>query len=137
MATNYDMADEEDVKDAAAEARSIKLSFDRKDVKSWLQRLEIRLEFAGVRSQWLKRLCLENILPEDVAHHCKDYFCRPKTECTGDLKNIYKLCKDKIMEIYGPKPEETFKKALNIVLTGLPSEAAKDIRDAVCQSPTN
>ena len=55
---NYDVADAEDLKDAALEARAVKVTFDRKDVKAWFQRLEIRLEFAGVRSQWLKRCAL-------------------------------------------------------------------------------
>ena len=97
---NYDVADEADIKDAQAEARHIKLSFDRKDPKSWFQRLEIRLEFAGIKSQWLKRLCLENLLPEDIAHCCKDYFSKPKTECTGDLVLIYKKCKTRILETW-------------------------------------
>ena len=130
MAADYDVADEADLKDAATEARSIKVSFDRKDVKSWLQRFEIRLEFAGVRSQWLKRLCLENILPEDVANTCKEYFIQPKS--TAD-KDIYKKCKTRILEVYGPKPEEDFFKAVNFVMTGLPSDAAKEIRDLVCE----
>ena len=87
---DYDVDDQPDDTDAQKEARNIKIAFDRQDVKAWLTRFEIRLEFAGVKTQWLKRLCLENVLPEDIASSCKDYFCKPKTECTGDLKNIYK-----------------------------------------------
>ena len=49
--TDYDIADAEDCKDAQQEARSIKLAFDRQDVKAWLTRFEIRLEFAGVGSR--------------------------------------------------------------------------------------
>ena len=130
MATNFEDDNSEDLKDAQIEARQIKLDFDRKDVKAWLTRFEIRLDFAGVKSQWLKRLCLENILPQDIANSCKDYFCLPKASAGAD---IYKLCKLRILEKYGPKPEEDYKKAISIVLTGLPSEAAKDIRDLICE----
>ena len=70
---DFEDQDETDVTGAGAEARNIKLDFDRQDVKSWLNRFEIRIEFAGVRSQWLKRLCLENLLPQDIANCCKDY----------------------------------------------------------------
>ena len=37
---DYDMEDAADGKDAQAEARAIKCNFDRKDIKSWLQRFE-------------------------------------------------------------------------------------------------
>ena len=130
---DYDMENGEDGKDASADAKQIKIDFDRKDVRSWFQRLEIRLKFAGVKSQWLKRLCLENILPGDIAHSCKEFFCKTKTEATAAGVNIYKDCKDRIIKTYGPKPGEDFRRALTIVMAGLPSEAAEDIRDAVCK----
>ena len=106
------------------------MSFDKQNIKKWIKRLEVRLEFAGVKSQWLKRLCLENMLPQDIANSCNDLFGKAKTEADA---NIYKLCKARIMKVYGPKPKEDFKKAKSIVLVGLPSEAAKDIRDLICQ----
>ena len=130
---NYDETNAADDAGAAAEARNIKLAFDRKDIKAWLTRLEIRLEFAGVKSQWLKRLCLENILPEDVAHTCKEYFCKPQTDAGT---HIYKDCKNRLLEVYGSKPEEDFLKADNYVMAGLPSQAAKDLRDMMCQNAT-
>ena len=126
---NYDEVNTVDEADAAKEARNIKIAFDRKDVRAWFARLEIRLEFAGVRSQWLKRLCLENILPEDIAHCCNDYFCQPKTEAPA---LVYRDCKKRILEVHGPKPEEDFYKSQSLVMTGLPSEAAKELRDLIC-----
>ena len=126
---DYDIDNKDDEPGAAGEARNIKLAFDRKDIKAWLTRLEIRLEFAGVRSQWLKRLCLENILPEDIAHACKDLFCLAKTEA-GD--EIYKQCKTRLLTVFGPKPEEDYLKAQSLVMTGLPSLAAKELRNLMC-----
>ena len=52
---------------------------------------------------------------------------------TGDNKLIYKKCKARLLEVYGPKPDEDFKKGLAVVMTGLPSEAAKDIRALLCE----
>ena len=135
---DFEVEDKADGTDAAKEARAIKIDFDRKDIKTWFQRLEIRLEFAGVHSQWLKRLCLENILPQDVANHCKELFGKTKTEATpaAGENGIYKQCKDRLFKVYGPQPGENFKKALVFVMTGLPSEAAKDIRELVCKKQT-
>ena len=64
-----------------------------------------------------------------MANCCNEYFCKPKDKADA---NIYKLCKNRLMEVYGPKPEEDYKRATSIVLTGLPSEAAKEIRAAMC-----
>ena len=47
---DYDIEDAADAKDTQTEARGIKCDFDRKDIKSWLQQLEIRMEFAGIKS---------------------------------------------------------------------------------------
>ena len=133
---DYDVEDGTDAKDAGVEARAIKFDFDRNDITSWLQRYEIRLEYAGVKSQWLKRLCLENVLPQDVASVCKDYFSKTKTQAAENDAKIYHQCKLRLLEKYGPKPEENFQKALKIVMTGLPSQAAHELRDMICQKAT-
>ena len=132
---DFDIQDEADEGTAQVEARAIKLDFDRKDIKGWLHRLEVRLEWAGVKSQWLKRLCLENMLPQDIAHPCNDLFGLTKTEAAAEAstKNIYKVCKDRLLKVFGPKPKENYRKAMTIVLTGLPSEAAKEIRTLICE----
>ena len=129
---DFAIQDEADDEKAQQEARAIKLDFDRRDIKAWLHRLEVRLEWAGVKSQWLKRLCLENMLPQDVANACNDLFGLTKSELTG-AKDIYNQCKKRLIKVHGPKPKEDFRKALTIVLTGLPSEAAKEIRALVCE----
>ena len=128
----FDVDDGTDGKDAGAEARQIKIDFDRKEVKAWLQRFEIRHEFAGVKSQWLKRLCLENALPQDIAHCCKDLFSQTKAEASAGGALVYKECKKRLLKVYGPQPGEDFNKAIQIIMTGLPSQAAKDIRDFMC-----
>ena len=39
------------------------------------------------------------------------------------------------MLLHGPKPEEDFLKAKDMVLAGLPSDTAKRIQDLICQRP--
>ena len=128
----FDAKDGTDAADATKKANEIRLEFDRADIKAWLVRLEVRLEFAGCNSQWLKRVSLENMLPNDIAACCKDLFGLGKSEIpTGNL--IYKLCKERILKVHGPRPEDDFGKAQAMVLNGLPSDAAKRIRALVCQ----
>ena len=68
-----------------------------------------------------------------MASVCKDLFCQSKTEAAADGALIYKLCMTKLLEKFGPKPEEDFQKALKIIMTGLPSQAAIELRDTICQ----
>ena len=121
---------------ALSNVQGLKFEFDRHDIKTWLRRFEVRLEFLEVKSQWLKRVALENALPIDVATTCNDLFDRTKTQIAAETaqedKLIYRKCKLRLLKVYGPKPEEAFEKALALTMTGLPSEAAKEIRSLVC-----
>ena len=135
---DFEDQNETDGAKALANVQSLKFDFDRKNIKTWLRRFEVRLEFLEVKSQWLKRVALENLIPVDVATSCNDLFDRTKSEVAAstadDQKLIYKLCKLRLLKIYGPRPEEAFEKAETMTLaTGcLPSDAAKQIRALVC-----
>ena len=63
---------------------------------------------------------------------CRDILTKKKTEA-GD--HIYIDCKTQLLAVHGPKPEEDFNKARNLIFGGLPSDTAKRIRDLVCQKP--
>ena len=56
--TNFDDQDATDQAGAADKAQTIRVDFDRADVKYWVRTFEVRLEYVGVKSQWLKRICL-------------------------------------------------------------------------------
>ena len=127
---NYDEQDELDAKDAHTKAGQIKLELDRKNIKKWLKRLEIQMEFCGIRSQWLKRVCLENLLPSDLCECINDIFEKEKTEAG---QHIYKDCKQQLLKVHGPKPEDDYAKAHAMVLVGLPSDAAKKLRELMCK----
>ena len=87
---NFEDQDEVDEKDAHSKMGQVKLDFDQKNVKKWIKRLEIRLEFIGCKSQWLKRVCLENLLPAEIAECCGDLFDKDKSDAGA---TIYKECK--------------------------------------------
>ena len=129
---NFQDEDGTDGTNAATKAESIKIDIDRKNLKAWFQRLEIRLEFIQVKSQWLKRVVLENMLPADLAECLNDLFIQPKSEAD---QFIYRECKQHLLAVHGPKPVDDFNKARGLVLGGLPSDTAKRIRDLVCQKP--
>ena len=135
MAEFMDQDDTDGTK-ALANVQGLKFEFDRHDIKTWLRRFEVRLEFLEVKSQWLKRVALENAIPVDIATSCNDLFDQTKTQVTAATdaqdKLIYKKCKLRLLKVYGPRPEEAFEKALTLPLVGLPSDAAKQIRALVC-----
>ena len=135
MSEDFDKQNEADEKDAGKQAQQIHLPFDRAedDLDYWLQRLEARLEFAGVKSQWLKRICLENLLPPDYSTCIKDLLAKKKT---GAGNTIYFECKTRLLKVHGKKPETNFIEAQNMVLTDLPSTAGKKMRDLICQQST-
>ena len=70
------------------------------------------------------------MLPADLSECLNDLFSLTKTQAGP---TIYKMCKKQILAVHGPKPEEDYLKAKDMVLVGLPSDTAKRIRDLVCQ----
>ena len=131
MTENFDVQNGTDGAKAQEQASQIKLPFDREDISGWIDRLEIRLEFATVKSQWLKRVCLENMLPADIYHCIKDLCAKRQTDAGND---IYLQCKKRLLKVHGKKPEDDFTEALKITLDGgPPSDAAKKIVAKICK----
>ena len=88
------------------------------------------MEMNGIKSQWWKRCILETNLPAEVYSCMKDLLNKVKSKAGDD---IYYKCKTRLLKIYGPKPTENFSKAQALKMTGLPSQAAKQLVDLVCQ----
>ena len=128
--TNFEDENGTDANDAQQKMSQVKLEFDRKNIKKWIKRLEIRLEFCGVKSQWLKRVCLENMLPATYCECIGELFEKEKSEAG---ETIYKECKTQLLKVHGPRAEDDFGKAQTMVLTGLPSDAAKKLKELICQ----
>ena len=57
-----------------------------------------------------------------------------KTETDFPDKDSYKQLKDKILIIFGPKPEEAIERALGRVMTSTPSNLARALVNDICKS---
>merc|ERR1711951_196515 len=51
----------------------------------------------------------------------------------NDSATVYKDCKARLLKFYGPKPEQNVALAQGLVMTGLPSQAGRRIRELVCK----
>ena len=85
----------------------IKVPYDVKGPVYWFRRLEVRMQTVGIGSQFWKRVALEQNLPADICNCIKDYLILEQSEG----KTVYSDCKKRILEAYGPKPEENVAKA--------------------------
>ena len=120
-----------DPADVAAQANTIKVPYDSKDPIYWFRRLEIQMELRSIKSQFWKRVVLEANLPADVNETIKDLLIKERN--SEGAATIYKDCKARLLKTFGPKPEQDFKLAMGLVMTGLPSQAAKRVRELVCK----
>ena len=120
-----------DPTDVAAKANTITVPYDPNDPVYWFRRLEIQMELRDIRSQFWKRIVLEANLPPDVNETIKDLLIKERND--KDAGTVYRDCKARILKIFGPKPEEDFTLALETTMTGLPSQAAKRIKELVCK----
>ena len=120
-----------DPADVAAQANTIKVPYDSKDTVYWFRRLEIQMELRSIKSQFWKRVVLEANLPAEVNETIKDLLIKERN--SEGAATIYKDCKARLLKTFGPKPEEDFKLAMGLVMTGLPSQAAKRVKELVCK----
>ena len=56
-----------------------------------------------------------------------------KEENSEGAATVYKDCKARLLKVFGPKPEQDVTLAMGLVMTGLPSQAAKRVRELVCK----
>ena len=118
-----------DPTDVAAKANTITVPYDPNDPVYWFRRLEIQMELRNIQSQFWKRVVLEANLAPEVNETIKDLLIKEKV----DSATVYKDCKARILKIFGPKPEQDVTLALALDMTGLPSQAAKRIKELVCK----
>ena len=120
-----------DPADVAAKADTIKVPYDPKDPVYWFRRLEIQMEIRTIKSQFWKRIVLEANLPADINETIKDLLIKEKN--SEGAATVYKDCKARLLKVFGPKPEQDVTLAMGLVMTGLPSQAAKRVRELVCK----
>ena len=127
---DFDAENKDDAATSQSEARSIKVEWDSTDVKFWFSQLEGEMLMASVGSQWLKKTILQRNLPNKQKEDVKAYLSLGKQEA-GD--SIYLDIKTELLRIYGPRPADSYKKALSRTMTGLPSQLGSQIIDDICK----
>ena len=111
--------------------QEVKIKFDP-DVDYWFNAVEAQMKKFGINSQWEKKNAIVPLLPDDIIDELKPLL-RLKQQEAGA---IYKRVKTEIIQLYGPRDEEAFQKALALRLTGKPSALAKKIIHLICPGST-
>ena len=132
VAVNFDVATANEEADAALDnaIRAMdKLEFDSNDLKFFFIQAELKMKRAQVKKQYTKFLALSAILPKGVSDEVKHLLVKQET----DLGNTpYKKLKNEIFKIFGPPPNADFERAMSRVLTGKPSQLAKQLINDLC-----
>ena len=121
----------QDPPEICTKADTVKVPFDKKDPVYWFRRLEIQMQIRQIKSQFWKRVVLEANLPAEMNETIKDLLIKEQSESAS----VYIDCKKRILKLYGPKAENNIALAQGLVMTGLPSQAGKRIRELVCTKP--
>lgn len=131
MTVPYERADEEDPADVHTKAATIKLEFQPDQVVFWFSTLEAKMRFAGIKSQWTKMQVVVTILPMQYASQIKDLLRVSEPTATG-ANTCYIDVKKRLLELFGPKEEDAYDVANQLLLTSTPSHLCRQIIDLVC-----
>ena len=110
--------------DSEAWKKEIKIKFDQCDVNYSFNSIEDQMTLYGINSQWSKKKALLPLLPEEIIDECKPILRLSKADAGA---HIYKDLKAEILQLYGPREEDAFKKAMALRLTGKPSALGKKL----------
>ena len=132
MAEAFDVENGTDGDKALDKLGTIKCPFDKNDVEFWFCELESQMEVIGVKSQWVKRIALQQFLPVEIRSEVKSLLMLSKPNAGTD---IYKRIKTELLDLFGKKPEDAYIRAKNRVMTGKPSQLGKAILEDLCDKP--
>ena len=113
-------------------SRTLKLEYNPENVEFWFTQLENEMFTCTIKSQWMKRCILVRNLPPKVQNDVMSLLNLKQTAAPDD---IYKQIKNELLRIHAPKCEENFKKALQRVLVGLPSQLGQVLISDICDKP--
>ena len=135
MATvNFDLQTGED-DDGALEKACHNLkgyAFNENDLKFFFQQVELKMRKVGVKNSFTKLLVLTSILPERVIDEVKPILRKEEDEFEENQKP-YKVLKDQIVKIFKPTQEAAYERAISRVLSGKPSQLARQIVNDLCE----
>ena len=130
---NYDQQNEEDDAGAISNARDVRIPFNKNDIKLWFSLVESKMQFAGIKNQWSKRQVLVQIIPPDYHSDFRHFLQMQEDQAGADS---YFQLKTAMIKQFGPKKADGFDKAINRVMTGLPSQLGRQILADICPSYT-
>ena len=118
--------------DSEAWKKEIKVKFDPNDVEYFFNTAEAQMKKHGINKQWDKKDAIVPVLPDEVVEECK-HILRLSRADAGEM--VYKNLKREILNLYGQREEDAFKKACALKMTGKPSAFGKKLIHTLCPSP--
>ena len=118
--------------DSEAWKKEIKVKYDANDVEYFFNTAEAQMKKHGINRQWDKKDAIVPVLPDEVVEECK-HILRLSRADAGQM--VYKNLKQEILNLYGQREEDAFKKACSLKLTGKPSALGKKLIHVLCPSP--
>ena len=126
---DFDKENADDSATALDNLRTVQCPFNKADIEFWFSQLEDQLTLIGVKKQWTKKIALTRFLPPDIQIEVKSLLKLQQTAAGAD---IYLRIKQRLLKLYGPKPEDAYERAKNRVLTGKPSQLGKLLVEDLC-----
>ena len=131
-----DFEDENGTDDAKALQEAIRalerLQWEDDDIDFFFNQAEIKMAAHGVKKNYTKFQVLATIVPSKVTLQVKSLLRKKESEYPN--KNAYKMLKNEILRIFGPKPEAGLERALTRVLTDTPSALARLLVNDLCKT---
>ena len=109
--------------------KELKIKFDMHEVEYTFNTIEAQMKKFGINRQWDKKDTLVTILPEAVIQECMPILRLSEADAGP---TIYKSLKEEILQLYGSKEEDAFKKAISLKMTGTPSSFGKRLIHIIC-----
>ena len=95
--------------DPEAWKKEIKVKFDAQDICYWFNTVESQMKKFGINKQWSKKGAIASLLPDEVTEECKPILRLSEDEAGT---HVYRTLKTEILDLYGPRDEDAFKKAI-------------------------
>ena len=108
-----------------------KVQWEENDLQFYFQQVEIKMAAVGVKKNFTKFQVLADILPHKVISQVKPLLRKKETDF-APANDAYKRLKNEVIRIFGPKPEDAVYRALGRVMTGKPSELARELVNDLC-----
>ena len=108
-----------------------RFTWDQEDIEFTFAQIETKMASVGVKKNFTKFQILTTLIPKVVTDAVKPLLRKKETDFPQ--KDSYKQLKDRILTIFGPRPEAAIERAMSRVLTSTPSELARSLLNDICK----